>query len=563
MKRFISTACAVAVAASLFAQKYQVVVTTTDGERKVFATDNVASVKFKNAPYYMAANTFLEGVYSPVSDNALYTFTIATEEADDAGQPSDLGGIQLSLAMYAPLSDEAQNAILPEGYYRVGSTTANYSINASNSALWTRVDEGENGVTVSMVVGGTVDVRHDGDNYDVRAELDLLDGTHVDVSYYGGMKFSVGASGTTDFDTDQNVQFTVGQGRVWANWFNPFCDDASLQFFTGKFSSTGAQTEGYYLYVPVYMNKDESRTAQWSPVIPDGVYKIDPRDRITGQTYLPNTLLKGAMMDLFGSATAYGTYLTYLEADGRVSLATVSDGTMTVSENGTKFDFDFTSSNNLKITGSYSGKPNVVNMIDNSSKPEFPDSLTADYEISKFPSDGVVLDYNMGDYIVSGLNSHILMFTDPEMKEGDYLEIDVFSDSEQVKDGVYAIDNSFKDGTGLKGTVSYQGIMTYSWYGDLDSTDEEGYQSILAPVNGGTLTISTLADGKRKFDFDLVDLKGNKITGSITRDVHYASESDTNEAKVERARTRVGKRMQRSWSKFNAGTPAPVLLQGK
>lgn len=563
MKRFISTACAVVAAASLFAQSYQVVVTTTDGERKVFSTDGVSSVKFKNAPEYKAANTFIEGVYSPLTDNALYTFTIATEEADESGQPSAIGGLQLSLAMYAPLSEEAQNAILPEGYYRVGSATTNYNINAANSAMWTRVADGDDGVGVSMVVGGTVDVRHDGDNYDVRAEMDLLDGSHVDISYYGAMKFSVGASGTTEFDTDQDVQFTEGQGRVWANWFNPFCDDASLQFFTGKFSSTGAQTEGYYLYLPVYMNKDESRTSLWSPVIPDGVYKIDPRDRITGQTYLPNTLLKGAMMDLFGSPTAYGSYLTYLEADGRISMATISDGTMTVSGNGTKFDFDFTSSNNLKITGSYSKKPNIVNMIDNSSKPEFPDGLTADYEISKFPTDGVVIDYNMGDYIVSGLNTHILMFTDPDMTEGDYLEIDVFSDSEQVKDGVYAIDNSLTDVSGIKGTVSYQGIMTYSWYGDLDSTDDEGYQDILAPVNGGTMTVSTLDDGQRKFDFDLVDLNGNKITGSITRDVHYASETDTNEAKVERARTRVGKRIQRSWNRTNTEIPARVLMRTK
>ncbi len=563
MKRYISTACALAAAMSLFAQKYQVIVTTTDGERKVFATDDVASVKFKNAPVYKAANTFIEGVYSPVTDNALYTFTVGTETPDSEGQPAEVGGFQLSLALYAPLSAEAQNAKLPEGYYRVGSGNGNYTINASNSAMWVRLAEGEDGVTVSMVVGGTVDVQYDSDNYDIHAELDLLDDSHVDISYYGTMKFTVGASGTTDFDTDQSVSFTEAQGRVWANWFNPFCDDAALEFFTGSFSSTGAQTEGYYLYLPVYMNKDESRTAQWPAVIPDGVYKIDPRDRITGQTYLPNTLLKGAKMDLFGSATAYGSYLTYLEADGRVSMATLSDGTMTVSGNGTKFDFDFTSSNNVKVTGSYSGKPNITNRIDNSSKPEFPDGLTADYEINKFPSDGVAIDYNMGDYIVSGLNSHFLMFTDPEQKEGDYIAIEVFSDSEKVKDGVYAIDNTFADMSGVKGAVSYQGEMVYSWYGDLDSTDSEGYQTVLAPVNGGTLTVSTLSDGQRKFDFDLVDLKGNKITGSITRDVHYASDSDTNAAKVERSRARIGQRMQRNWSKPNVETPSRVLMLRK
>ena len=105
--------------------------------------------------------------------------------------------------------------------------------------------------------------------------------------------------------------------------------------------------------------------------------------------------------------------------------------------------------------------------------------------------------------------------------------------------------------------------MTYSWYGDLDSTDDEGYQDILAPVNGGTMTVSTLDDGQRKFDFDLVDLNGNKITGSITRNVHYASETDTNEAKVERARMRVGKRIQRSWNRTTTEIPARILMRTK
>lgn len=42
--------CAIASAATMLAQSYQVVVTTNDGERKVFATDDVSDIKFNNAP---------------------------------------------------------------------------------------------------------------------------------------------------------------------------------------------------------------------------------------------------------------------------------------------------------------------------------------------------------------------------------------------------------------------------------------------------------------------------------------------------------------------------------
>ena len=560
MKRLIVVACAIATTTSLFAQNYQVIVTTNDGERKVFATNEVSNIAFSNAPEYIKANTFIEGTYNPKTDNAVYSLTIATEEPDAQGQPSLVGGLQLGLSMYAPLSAEAQKAVLPEGYYRVGGGNAPYTINASKSAVWVRKSEGESGVVVGYVVGGTVDVRHVGGNYDMRAEIDLIDGTHIDVSYYGNMTFTVGASGSSEFKTDQNVTFTEGQGRVWANWFNPFCDDAALQFFTGTFTESGKQTEGYCLYLPVFMTKDDSHTSQWSPVIPDGEYKIDPRTVISGQTYLPNTLQRGAVLNVFGTTTITGSYLTYLAADGRTSLATISEGSMTVSENGTKFLFHFTASNGIKITGTYTRKPYIVNMIDNSKKPEFPDKLTGDYQLKKFPADVAVLDYNMGDYIVQGLNSHILMFTDPEQKEGDYLELDLFSDSDKLKDGVYTIDNSLVNMSGIKGVVNYQGSMVFSWYGDLDSTDGEGYQSILAPISGGTLTVSTVEGDKRKFDFDLRDLKGNKITGSLTHAVHYASKTGSNDAKVERSRARALGSVKRKWDIRNTDIEPRVLM---
>lgn len=562
MKKNILAICALAAAATVCAQDYQVVVTTTDGERKVFATKEVTDISFTNAPEYQKANTLIEARYSPLTSNAQYDITIGTEEPDNEGQPSAIGGLQLSLSMYAELSEEAQNAMLPEGYYRVGSGSSSGTISASGSAIWIRFGEGSDEVAVGYVVGGTADVRHDGDNYDIRAEIDLLDGSHADVSYYGPIKFSVGASGAGNFDQDQDIAFTVGQGRVWANWFNPFCDDGSLQFFTGSFDNNGSQTEGFYLYVPYYMPKDDAHTSTWSPVITDGTYTVDPREIVSSQTYRPFTVQHGGMLDIFGTTTPTGTYITYLAADGRVSLATIAEGSMTVSDNGTKFVFDFVSDKGIHFTGTFNQKPYVVNYIDNSNKPEYPDNLTGDYQLTKFPKDAVIVDYNMGDYIVPGINSHIVMFTDIDQAEGDYLSLDLLSEGEQIKDGVYTIDNSLTEFSGIKGGVSYQGNIIFSWYGDLDSTDEEGYQTILAPIWGGTVTVSTLDNGNRKFDFDLRDMKGNKITGSIDRDVHYASEETTTSAKVERAHRRALGCVKRTWSSHReAAAPQKLMLR--
>ncbi len=557
--------CAIASAASLFAQSYQVVVTTTDGERKVFATDDVSDIKFKNAPKYTEANTFIEGTYSPSKFSAVYSIVIGTEEPDSEGQPSFVGGMQLGLSLTAPLSEEASKAVLPEGYYRASSSNDPFTIAPIASALWLRYSLDEDGVTVGFVLDGTVDVRHDGENYDLRAEIDLIDGSHVDLSYYGKMQFRVTASGTSDFEEDQNVKFTEGQGRIWANWFEPFADDGSLQFFTGKFDENNRQTEGYALMLPFYTEKSDEHTPTWKPVVPDGVYNVDERDKVISQSYRPFTLHKGAIIDVFGDKVQSGSYLTYLAPDGNISLAMITGGKMTVSENGAKFDFDFTTNTGIKVTGSYDGKPYLVNMIDNSRKPEFQDDLTGDYELSKFPENAVVLDYDLGDYIVPGLKTHVVMFTDPEMKKGDYLMLEIFSDSEkELKDGAYTFDNSLLDMSGIKGVVTYQGAMNFSWYGDLDSTDDEGYQTVLAPISGGTMTVSTEANGDRKFVFDLLDLKGNKITGSITKPVYFIKDQgEENFARMERNAARTLGTVKRTWGTRDTTVQPRVLMPRK
>ncbi len=558
--------CAIASAASLFAQSYQVVVTTTDGERKVFATDDVSDIKFKNAPKYTEANTFIEGTYSPSEKSATYSIVIGTEEPDNEGQPSFVGGMQLGLSMTAPLSAEANKAKLPEGYYRASSSGTPFTFAPVVSALWIRYSLDENGVTVGYVLDGTVDVRHDGENYDLRAEIDLIDGSHVDISYYGKMQFTVTASGTKDFEEDQDVQFTEGQGRIWANWFTPFADDGSLQFFTGTFDEKNRQTEGYAMTIPFYTEKSDTHTSTWKPVMPDGVYTMDTRDKVISQTYLPYTLQKGTVIDVFGESVVSGCYITYLAPDGNISLAVINGGKMTVSENGTKFDFDFTTNTGIKITGTYNNKPYIVNMINNSNKPEFQDNLTGDYELSKFPKNAVVLDYDLGDYIIEGVKSHVVMFTDPDMKKGDYLTLELLSNSEkELNDGVYPIDNSLVNMSGIKGVVTYQGGMDFSWYGDLDSTDDEGFQTMLAPISGGTVTVSTEANGDRKFVFDLLDLKGNKITGSLTKPVIYVPGNGGNEnrARLEHDRRRTLGKVKRTWGTKNMDVQPRVLMPRK
>ena len=49
------------------------------------------------------------------------------------------------------------------------------------------------------------------------------------------------------FTEDQEVSFTLAQGRYYGNWFCPHADDMLLQFYHGNFNENEVLTNGYYL----------------------------------------------------------------------------------------------------------------------------------------------------------------------------------------------------------------------------------------------------------------------------------------------------------------------------
>lgn len=545
MKTIISSLCALAVAGSAFAQGYQVVVTTKDGQKQVFNTDNVGQIRFEDTPEYIPANHFMGGTYNPSADSGTYTFTVATGEPDSAGDPASVGEFQLTLALIGPAAAEAHKAQIPDGYYTVGMSNAQWTVNTEKSGMWMRVAEGSSDDAIESLffISGTVDVNQDGENCDLTASLTSFDGLTVNISYYGPMRFTVGTGAYEEFTTDQNVKFTHSTGRVWANWFNPFADDGSLTMAAGKFED-GYQTEGHMLNVAYFMPKDASHTPSWTPVLTDGVYTIDEREAVDLNTYRPFTLTRGAQIDLWGVAAYTGTYLQYAGADGRITSGLCVKGTMTVSNNGRQFDYDFTLDNGIKMTGSYTGDPYINNYIDNSEQLQLP-VLEKDVVLD-FPADAECYNFDLSDYIVPGIKTHTVMFTTPNMDKGDYVMLEIMEKEFSLPDGTYQLNNSLENGTIIPGRVDYGGGTVFSWYGDLDTTTPDGYQEILAPLVEGTLTIGTSGD-KRTFKFDMRDPSGKSVTGTLTCPVFDLDASEGGESKARKMRDRVFKSYRPTW----------------
>lgn len=531
MKKYILAAATLFAAISASAQAYQVVITETDGTQKAFSTTDVSSIKFTETPQYIEANYLISAYYNLTGTLGGYSFTIATGAPDKGGDPANVGDIQVQLNLIGTMSEDASNAIIPEGYYRNGVNEEAFTVYAYSSGMWIRTEEGEDGVAPIFFTDTAVDVVYEGDyTYEIRITATSLAGSEVNVRYHGKLEFTPGATTAVDFSQNQNVTFEGGQGRYFGNWFVAFADDITLQFYTGEFDEAGAQKEGYWLYIDAYMPKDESRDASWSPVVTDGVYAVEKRQSVTGQSYQPYTFMKGYELDLWGQKYNAGSYLLYTARNGALQRAYLVDGTMTVSNNGKTFEFDFVAENGIKVQGAYEGKPVILNVCDNSLRQDAPDTLEDDVVLD-FVDNTVVLDYNIGQTLAYDINDHILMITDPAQQSGDYLMIELMHKDAQLPDGTYAVSDKMEDFSALKGRVNYAGELIYSWYGNLDSTDEEGYQTILAPIYGGTMTITTLDSGDRKYDFDFTTKLGHKLTGSITREENYIDYSQSSQVK--------------------------------
>ncbi|MDE5796658.1 MAG: hypothetical protein K2H75_06080, partial [Muribaculaceae bacterium] len=362
--------------------------------------------------------------------------------------------------------------------------------------------------------------------YDMRAELFTLDGTQVAVRYQGEMQFVAGSTVSDEFTEDQNITFEGAQGRFYGNWFLPFADDLTVQLYTGTFDEWGSQTQGYWLNLDMYQPKVEDPLNYNPARLIDGVYVAEWRDEIKENTYLPFTFGRGGELDMWGTIYPKGTYLTYLGEDGRRNLAYFTEGTYTVSNNGTHIEFDMVADNGIRLTGSYDGTPDIRNYCDN----DFPgigeaDTLTEDVDLNFTPTT-ICADYVMGQPIVKDVIQHSLILIDQSGSKGDYLWLDLFSDGEILEEGTYTLDNDVKPFGGLKGFVDYGINPVYSWYGDLsevemDPETGEYYNTVMAPLGGGTVTVSYPQNQYTKIhlDFNLKSAKGYSITGSWEGDI--------------------------------------------
>ncbi|MDE7413194.1 MAG: hypothetical protein K2N05_05310 [Muribaculaceae bacterium] len=509
MKKYIFAASLAAmVAFQGFSQGKNLVVTTTDDEQHAFDTEKIEKVIFSND--LKSYPVLISAEYNTSSTLGVYTVTIGNEPCDGAGLPSSIGGSQIVLSFCADMAEDPQNAGLPDGKYVMGNGSEAGTFNIQKSAVYLRTGNGDEGVEMMPIVFGEVEVLNVGGNYVLNGTLSTLQGFNVEFIYNGMIQFTPSLAQSSPFDSDLSVTFEGAQMRFYGNWFTPFSDDLTLQLYTGEFSDAG-QIEGYWLNIDLYMPKVLD---PWSKniVLADGVYNVEFREKPENSSYLPFTYMPGAVQDVFGIEMPTGTYITHRASDGLSNLGLVKSGTITVSENGKDIKFNLVMANGKRLTGGYKGNVVVGNFHD-ADMPSGVEMLDSDVDLDFLPGT-VAISYNDGHSILEDINTYMVMIVEPNMEKGEYLSLFLLTDKEELPDGTYNMGVIANNG-GLKGSIDYGGGVIYSWYADLDSTDEEGYQSVMAPLESGTITISTIDQRTRKFDFNLTTKEGRKITGTF------------------------------------------------
>ncbi len=529
MKKYIVSVAAALFAFGAFAQvQHNLVIVDKDGSRTEINRDNIKGITFAEMPEYYDVNNLLSAVYSTTGDLASYEVVLSNATPNASGQPAAAGDFQVVLVLTGEPSADADNAILPAGYYRMGNGSSAGTFNFNKSMLL--VYSEDSGSRVNAFIDGTVDVRHNGDNYDIRCELDLFTGEALNARFTGPIQFAKGSTEQSPFDTPQQIAFDGGQGRFYGNWFYPFADDGRVQFYQGEFDSSNTLVEGYWLDIDIYMPKSDDPMNVTT--IPDGVYSVEPREAVSDCTNLPYTFIGGSEADFMGEPIVVGSTLTYKSKTGDSKFGMITGGTITVSNSGKQFKFDLLTDNGISITGSCTGM-NLGNYCDNDlAEPARPYStLTADYALS-FPSDAVGGAWSLGDFIKEGLNVYYLQIAEPTFEKGDYVALELLSADSKITDGVYKVGNTLDDKSCLVGCYASNKVdIQFSWCGNLEKKDADGYNEIMAPINGGTITVKTGTDGKQTFTLDLQDDNGHKITGSWTGTVSYQSASAAGQLK--------------------------------
>jgi len=512
----------VVTADNLAADKEYIILAAVKAGDKTAVSKRITMTTTPNSSDYIQLTNLVQADYSTDNPKGNGNYYIIASSSDDAdGIPAKDGDVTFCLDLFAAPDADPVNATLPEGTYTAASEGQEaFTWNTSSSFVQLYF---ENQVQNLMLMNGTVTVLHTAAGYQILADLRAVGADeNIKIMYEGPISFiQTGMSTFSRFTEPQTMELTISQGRYWGNWTIPLADDGVLEFFSGKFDDNGTQTEGWYVYVPIYMPKQADMSMKPMPV-PNGTYTVYGRP-VSDQTFVPYTIEPGSILEYIGQTYFTKFHIMHISADGKKQVGLIKSGEVSISGTGSQrtVTFDVETEEKVSIKGTYTGALSLTNLCDNSTMPERPWSdIDADVEL-QFSDDLSTYGYFLGNkYYMEPYNSWTIYMM-PEQNVGSAMYLEFLTPVEAGREiaGEYRVSRDLSGDcsyTMLPGATGMGGAsMFYSWYIDAAGITASGNVSVAAPIESGTMSIKKAAGGY-EFVFDLKDDAGHALRGTWT-----------------------------------------------
>lgn len=279
------------------------------------------------AEHYYSA-TYFGDLYG--SGACEYYFEIGTMLPDGAGGAPVGSGYALDFDLWGAKADDPANAKIPEGTYEFSDMIDMNVAHSDRTTGHCVIPDGTSRYRIPYTAG-SVNVKHNGDGYDITGTFTLGDGYKLTINYSGILPFENQSPAESD---DLDITFASGSGMYLGDIY-----DAGTANFTLEFLS---EDEATMLTIDVNDVLDDDMD------LSEGTYTVDEEGSMEAGKFYTGTI------DIFG---VIGTFVTVGAGTENEEYLLITGGTFDVKhiENGYRFDFHFTMQDGTKIEGEYEG----------------------------------------------------------------------------------------------------------------------------------------------------------------------------------------------------------------
>ncbi len=461
------------------------------------------------AAYYAGMKT------SSLDGSANYYFCLSDVEVEYNAEGQLLPvepGMLMMFDMFAPDSEDPDNAILPEGVYPVNLTQKSGSANVQLTFARILDESGE--MIYKILDGGSIEVKHTSDGgYDIDGTFITTEGEKFDVNYKGSLEFQNFSQASDDTLMQQDLLNTTFKGlTITAHGGDQDYHRYTLQLFDGDVTDDGLITSGVVLNIDLFSN----------PNSPDEIYIFDGEYKASLdyqwiEQFEPFTFLAGDCYTVLGYPLYVGTYVQDLRtavADGFIRSGYANQGTIEVKRDGEKYyiKVDLTMRNGVRLTGEYP-MGEVILLDARPIEPIGPwnSTLTGDKEMA-FSTDTYSYAHMYPGYrdkdfnMYNDVNEFEIVVNDHVTNESFQLNVLVPA-SATTPEGTFTVadvENSKYDAyTFIPGYYDYS-TMRGTWPYELFETGGN-YPIAEAPATEGTIEIKKNEDGKYTITYELKD----------------------------------------------------------